>query len=72
MSRAVETIAWVPVSERLPDADATVLLFADEQGAFEGFLDGMDAAGAPRWRDVTAWPVPAVTHWAAMPEGPSA
>jgi hypothetical protein len=71
------TITWVPVERELPDAEANVLLWScgdagNDAGAFEGFLDGEDDAGAPVFRDVTAMPVAGVTHWAAMPEGPTA
>lgn len=66
------TITWRPVEADLPDAETNVLLFADEPGSFEGFLDGTDDAGAPVWRDVTALQVHGVTHWAEMPEGPQA
>jgi len=65
------TITWQPVSAGLPDADITVLLWNDD-GSFEGFLDGQDDAGAPIWRDVTAVQVHGVTHWAEMPGGPTA
>lgn len=65
------TITWVPVAQQLPDADLNVLLWSDA-GSFEGFLDGEDETGAPVFRDVTAMAVAGVTHWADMPEGPTA
>jgi hypothetical protein len=71
-----ETITWVPVAERLPDADLTVLLaFADsDEDNMEGFLDGHGPNGAPIWRDVTAVHLHShtVTHWAQKPQGPKA
>lgn len=66
----VVTITWIPAAKGLPDAELSVLCWNDD-GSFEGFLDGEDDAGAPLWRDVTAVQVHGVTHWAEMPEGPT-
>ena len=60
-----ETLTWHSVTDALPDADLTVLLWvAEPDGAqdwFSGWLDG------DTWRDSTAMPVAgAVTHWAEV------
>lgn len=68
----VESITWHRVVDGLPDADLNVLLYAEEAGSFEGFLDGQDSEGRPVFRDVTALAVGGVTHWADMPAGPAA
>ena len=68
-----ETITWVPVAERLPDAELNVLCFDQESMAVcEGFLDGEHDDGSPLWRDSSAtWvTLGCVTHWAKRPRGP--
>jgi len=65
-----ETITWREVASSLPDADTNVMLFCEELGAFEGFLDGEKDDGTPQWRDVTALPADGITHWSEMPQGP--
>lgn len=67
-----ETITWQPVDPNaLPEGKPNFLLFVPgETGAFEGFLDGRDESGEPIWRDVTAWRIRGVTHYAAMVKGP--
>lgn len=61
-----ETIKWVPVSERMPDADETVLIYApgSDDPVGEGWFDGTV------WRDWLGV-LPPVTHYATMPKGPS-
>lgn len=62
-----ETLTWIPVSERLPDSDITVLLFraAADEPVWLGFHDGSDN----RWYYIDgSLSIP--THWAEMPEGP--
>jgi hypothetical protein len=74
MSAAVETIHWVPVTERLPELVTAVLLATSHGAVLQGFLERRpEGAGAPVFRNL--WPMgpdPEVTHWAAMPEGPAA
>ena len=62
-----ETIEWVPVAERLPDADETVLIFAPTANnpVMEGCFDGA------YWCDTIGSTGLRVTHWCAMPKGPS-
>lgn len=69
---STETITWQPVDPgALPTGGNNLLLFVPgETGAFEGFLDGRDEAGEPIWRDVTAWRIRGVTHYAPMLKGP--
>lgn len=63
-----ETIKWIPVSERMPDADETVLIEApgcnDPVGV--GWWDGAE------WRSADGWPLheTPVVYWAEMPRGP--
>lgn len=63
-----ETITWYATSERMPDADATVLIEApgcnDPVGA--GWWDGAE------WRSADGWPLheTPVVYWAEMPRGP--
>jgi len=61
-----ETIEWVPVSERMPVADETVLIYAPDafDATCEGWFDGA------YWRDQFASIGLRVTHWAEMPRGP--
>jgi len=62
-----ETITWVPVAERLPDDEITVLLFAPVQGG--ECWPGWRTGHAWRWAD--GQPVRCeVTHWADWPAGP--
>ena len=60
-----ETIEWVPVAERLPDVDETVLIVIPEftEPVWTGWLD------ADGWLTSEGLPC-AVTHWATMPKGP--
>lgn len=67
-----ETITWVPVDERLPDADETVLIYAptSDEPIWLGCMSG--ASG--RWYDVDDsyhMTARAVTHWATIPKGPT-
>jgi len=62
-----ETIEWVPASERMPDADESVLIYEPDanDAVAEGWFDG------DRWRDHLGTDDMRVTHWCAMPNGPS-
>jgi hypothetical protein len=72
-----EAITWIPVSDRMPEPDVTVLLYAPDAGepVWPGFLDSDEDAGlsSPRqvwlWADATAV-AERVTHWAHLPAGP--
>lgn len=61
-----ETIEWVLVSERMPDADETVLIYApdDDPPVMEGYFDGECWVATP---GIVGWHV---THWAEKPKGP--
>jgi len=63
----IETIVWVPVSERLPDSDLTVNLFDAEasEPVWPGYLDG------DTWRSADGMPA-TPSHWSDMPGGPKA
>ncbi|WP_025918320.1 DUF551 domain-containing protein [Herminiimonas sp. CN] len=64
----IETLTWIPVSERLPDSDITVLLFdpAANEPVWLGFWNDADNC----WYYVDAEEA-TPTHWAEMPEGPT-
>lgn len=70
----IENILWIPVRDRLPDPEITVLIFhpsADEP-VWLGYLDEDDDGHFWRWADgrrVEA--ADAVTHWADLPAGPA-
>lgn len=65
----IESITWIPVTERIPDSDLTVLL-CDPEGdepVWLGYLDGEE----DEWLYVdgaTANP----KYWAEIPRGPGA
>lgn len=58
--------AWIPVGERLPDTDATVLAALNDQEA-PVWLAYHDAEG---WFSVDAGSVE-VTHWMPLPASPT-
>lgn len=56
---------WIPVSQALPDDDATVIIHLADGGVEAGFLD----AGA--WRFVSGDRIEAeVLHWRPFPDPP--
>lgn len=60
-----ETLTWHPVTERLPDADITVLCWhAGDQEFWTGYWDGQGWIGCESGGSVLG-----VTHW-AEPRGP--
>jgi hypothetical protein len=62
----MSALNWIPVAERLPDAEITVLCWLDTGEWFSGWFDG------EFWKDAaTGDDLDGVTHW-AEPEGPSA
>jgi len=63
-----ETITWIPVTERVPDEDTTVLVCNDRHGVLESWLD----MGAWRFGSYDGFKLlgGTVTHWAEMPNGP--
>lgn len=60
------TATWIPVTERLPDDDITVIvaLGCSDEPVWLGYHD------ADGWSTVDAVPHFDVTHWMPMPEGP--
>jgi Protein of unknown function (DUF551) len=58
---------WIPVAERLPDDDITVMIALDgDEPVWMGWHDSADG-----WYSVDATPLrQRVTHWMPMPEGP--
>lgn len=63
----IEQIEWVPVAERLPDDEITVLLYTPVQRGDVW----------PGWREDGVWrwaggePVACeISHWSPMPKGP--
>jgi hypothetical protein len=65
------TITWIPVAERLPDDDTTVLLALADGDVITGWHEGGDSVFPREWRDVTGWQITqGVTHWADLPAAP--
>lgn len=64
-----EVIDWIPVAERLPDSELTVLVAFDgaDEPTWLGFHDGHV------WHDACTGAefVDRATHWAEMPAGPA-
>jgi ParB-like chromosome segregation protein Spo0J len=62
------TVEWIPVENKLPDADTTVLLALTEGEVWLGYLDG------EAWRYADSMPVvlSRVTHWMHLPAVPAA
>ena len=59
-----ESITWIPVTERLPDDETTVLIATPGADPWPGWHDEVG------WFQADGSPVEEVTHWANMPEGP--
>jgi hypothetical protein len=58
-------IQWIDVKKELPDDETTVLVALFNGEIWLGFKDG------DTWREVSADPLPKVTHWANLPEHPT-
>lgn len=73
MSSEVESISWVPVTRCLPDDDISVLVYAPVGADWDGELVWIGHHDGDVWIDTEGfdWPEKVVTHWAAMPNGPS-
>lgn len=59
------TLQWISVTEKLPDSDLTVMVYApdESESVWMGYFDeGM-------WRDIEGRRI-GVTHWAPLPDGP--
>lgn len=68
MEISVDSSSWIPVAERLPDDEITVLIALkhDDEPVWLGFHDESG------WYSVDATPLrDRVTHWKPMPEGPN-
>ena len=62
-------VTWVPVADRLPDDERTVLIVTPYE---EGEVwTGWHSAAEGVWYDSTGWRGFTVTHWAELPEGPA-
>ena len=59
---------WNEVKTHMPDGDTTVLVFNKDSNepVWFGYFDGL------YWRDVYGGLLDTPTHWAEMPEGPTA
>lgn len=72
--RVGDYIAWRAVDDELPDCDESVLLACSDAGdlmVIQGYRDDSEQEETgTQWRDVTAWPVRGVTHWAPLPDHP--
>lgn len=64
-------IDWIDVTQAMPDADQTVLLYAPgaSEPVWPGYYDEENPSG-PLWRYADTIEAPGVTHWAPMPAGP--
>lgn len=62
-----ETITWIPVSERLPDADIDVLCWDAEIERVVVHAYGGDGAWIDDYGDDLDC---IITHWAELPHGP--
>lgn len=68
LAAALEADGWIPVNDRLPDDDLTVMI-ALSGGDEPVWLGWHDAEG---WRSVDATPLgDGVTHWRPMLESPN-
>jgi hypothetical protein len=69
-----ETISWIPVADKLPDADTTVLICApaSDEPIWTGFYDGVYwfAVGGEMYGNDDELSEQ-VTHWASFPRGPT-
>jgi hypothetical protein len=65
---------WIPVSERLPDDDAEVLVcFADRSlGVTSSVFHHIDENERPKWTDGCGVELKQPTHWMPFPEPPDA
>jgi hypothetical protein len=63
-----ETVTWIPVEERLPDADITVMVHGPDMDPpmWLGWYDDERES----WFEVSASTIEGVTHWAELPNGP--
>lgn len=60
----LQSLRWIPVAERMPDDEETVLMSLEDGEVWTGFHDGDDG-----WRYVPADPASGVRAWRAMPPG---
>lgn len=58
----LKALKWIPVSERLPDAEECVMIQMADGEVWTGFYDGDDG-----WRYVSADPASGVQAWRQMP-----
>lgn len=67
----IETIEWVPVAERLPDDEQTVLICTTgtAEPVWLGYYYTQEGRNEAEWRDTEGDAVN-VTHWSPMPAGP--
>lgn len=67
MKQLPEMIQWIPVTERKPDSDTTVLLFNPDvdEPVWSGYRDD----NGDQWVYVDGM-IAEPTHWAEQPRGP--
>lgn len=76
LHRPPVTVEWVPVTDRLPDADTTVMIYAPaaaSEPVWFGYLDaeGYNEDDGMCWCDTDGYPLAvAVTHWMDLPAPP--
>lgn len=61
------SVDWIPIGDRLPDADSLVLIATTEREVWTGYLDG------ETWRFGDGMPAEwtEVTHWMHFPAAPA-
>lgn len=72
MLATTEQLEWIPVTARLPDAEAVVMVHIPESSepVWLGVLMD-DACGEPHWHSIDGYPFAShVDHWAELPRGP--
>jgi len=60
------SLAWIPVTERLPANDLMVLVWSNSNGLHLAYLDSFR-----QWRDDDHNPGKKITHWMPPPEPPN-
>ena len=69
-SRSCETIRWIPVTERLPEARVDVLVATPKRGGGNRVRVGWYSDVTESWHVGEFDTQEKVTHWKSMPEAP--
>lgn len=60
------SLAWIPVTERLPANDLMLLVWSNSNGLQLAYLDSFR-----QWRDADHNPGKKITHWMPLPAPPT-